>query len=282
MKFGVSTWLWVSPFNDRSIYLLEKVKLMGYDIIEIPIEDPKDIDTVKINRIKKELGIDITVCGAFGPGRDLVNDDPMVVKNSMEYIDQCLIIASELGCKFFAGPMYSEVGKARMLAPDQRILEWEKAISNLRKVCDMADEKGLDIAIEPLNRFESDLLNNAEDARRMINDISHHRAKICLDGFHMAIEEKNFIEALDIAGDDLIHVQVSENYRGIPGTGTTNWSDFKLGLEKINYQGDLIIESFTPDNKSLAEAVSIWKPFADTQDQFAIEGLNFLKNLFSS
>ena len=53
MKFGVSTWLWVSPFNDRSIYLLEKVKLMGYDIIEIPIEDPKDIDTVKINRIKK-------------------------------------------------------------------------------------------------------------------------------------------------------------------------------------------------------------------------------------
>ena len=79
MKFGVSTWLWVSPFNDRSIYLLEKVKLMGYDIIEIPIEDPKDIDTVKINRIKKELGIDITVCGAFGPGRALVNDDPMVV-----------------------------------------------------------------------------------------------------------------------------------------------------------------------------------------------------------
>ena len=98
----------------------------------------------------------------------------------------------------------------------------------------MADDKGLDIAIEPLNRFESDLVNTAMDVKKLIKDINHPRAKICLDGFHMAIEEQNMLQAIITAGEDLIHVQVSENYRGTPGTGTTNWNDIKMGLEQIN------------------------------------------------
>ena len=281
MKIGVSTWLWTSPFNNDSLYLFKKIKDMGFDVIEIPIEDPRDIDISKINELKKKFGLSVTVCGAFGPGRDLTNDDPDIIKNCLNYIQDCLKISSELGCTYFAGPMYSEVGKARMLLPDQRKIEWDRAVSNLNKVCKMADEKGLDIAIEPLNRFETDLINNAEDVKKLIYDISHRRAKICLDGFHMAIEEKNLIDAFSVAGDDLIHVQVSENYRGIPGTGTTNWTDFKLGLEKINYKGNIVIESFTPNNKSLAEAVSIWKPLAESQDSFARNGLKFLKKVFT-
>ena len=281
MKIGVSTWLWTSPFNNDSLYLFKKIKDMGFDVIEIPIEDPRDIDISRINELKKMFGLSVTVCGAFGPGRDLTNDDPDIIKNCLNYIQDCLEISSELGCTYFAGPMYSEVGKARMVLPDQRKLEWDRAVSNLSKVCKMADEKGLDIAVEPLNRFETDLINNAEDVKKLIYDISHHRAKICLDGFHMSIEEKNLIDAFSVAGDDLIHVQVSENYRGIPGTGTTNWTDFKLGLEKINYKGNIVIESFTPNNKSLAEAVSIWKPLAESQDSFARNGLKFLKKVFT-
>ena len=116
--------------------------------------------------------------------------------------------------------------------------------------------------------------------KKLIKDINHPRAKICLDGFHMAIEEQNILQAIITAGEDLIHVQVSENYRGTPGTGTTNWNDIKMGLQQINYQGNIVIESFTPDNKNLAEAVCIWKPLAESQDKFAQNGLKFLKNLF--
>ena len=94
------------------------------------------------------------------------------------------------------------------------------------------------------------------------------------------IEEQNMLQAIITAGEDLIHVQVSENYRGTPGTGTTNWNDIKMGLQQINYQGNIVIESFTPDNKNLAEAVCIWKPLAESQDKFAQDGLKFLKNLF--
>jgi D-psicose/D-tagatose/L-ribulose 3-epimerase len=133
------------------------------------------------------------------------------------------------------------------------------------------------IALEPLNRFESDLVNNVNDVNRMIDDIGKPNAKIMLDGFHMNIEENDLEQAVVSAGDRLIHVQVSENYRGTPGTGQTRWEALRKGLERIKYNGAVTIESFTTDNKELAGAVCFWRPMAETQDGFAREGLRFLK-----
>jgi D-psicose/D-tagatose/L-ribulose 3-epimerase len=138
-------------------------------------------------------------------------------------------------------------------------------------------ERGLFIALEPLNRFESDLINTAEDVVRLVNDIDHPAAKIALDGFHMNIEEPDVEAAIKAAGENLIHIQVSENYRGTPGTGQTCWEAYKRGLEAIGYTGTVAIESFTPQIKELAGAVCIWKPLAESQDKFASEGLLFLK-----
>ncbi len=101
------------------------------------------------------------------------------------------------------------------------------------KVCQMAEAQGLEIALEPLNRFETDLINTAEDLMRLIRDINHPAAKVLLDAFHMNIEEPDIEKAILSAGDKLIHVQVSENYRGTPGTGQTRWDAYKRGLEKI-------------------------------------------------
>jgi D-psicose/D-tagatose/L-ribulose 3-epimerase len=137
----------------------------------------------------------------------------------------------------------------------------------------------LTIALEPLNRFESDLVNTAEDVMRLIADINHPAAKVMLDGFHMSIEERNVEQAITTVGDKLIHLQVSENYRGIPGTGQTPWQSLRNGLEKIGYKGAVSIESFTPDIKELAGAVCIWKNLADNQDHFAKEGYKFLNEL---
>lgn len=173
--------------------------------------------------------------------------------------------------------MYSAVGKARMVSPEQRKIEWDRAVKNVRKVCNMADSRGLKIALEPLNRFESDLINTVDDLLRFINDINHPAAAIMLDGFHMNIEERDVATAIIKAGDRLVHMQVSENYRGTPGTGQTRWDQYRSGLEKINYKGTVTIESFTPDNKELAGAVCFWHPMADSQDKFAEEGLRFLK-----
>ncbi|MEQ8471502.1 MAG: sugar phosphate isomerase/epimerase family protein [Marinoscillum sp.] len=277
VKFGVSTWLWTSPFSTETIDLLPKIKDMGYDLVEIPVEDPGIIDTRKVKKALDDLNLGCTVCGAFGPGRDLTNDDPAIVKQGLEYIDGCLEIATDLGASFFAGPMYSAVGKARLVSAEQKKIEWGRAVENLSKVCESATAKGLDLAIEPLNRFETDLIHRAEDVMSLISDINHPNAKVLLDGFHMNIEEPSITEAIRTAGDKLIHVQVSENYRGTPGTGQTRWEDYMIGLKAINYQGAVTIESFTPNNQQLAEAVCIWKPLVPSQDGFASEGIQFLK-----
>lgn len=282
IKIGVSTWLWTSPFTTDTVALFPRIRSMGYEVVEIPVEYPDLIDPLTVKRALKENGLEAVVCGAFGPTRDLTNEDPNVHKHCFDYISKCFKLCHTWDSRFFAGPMYSSVGKARMAPPEQRKIEWDRAVTNLTRVCHLASDNGLTIALEPLNRFESDLVNTAEDVMRLVKDINHPAAKVMLDGFHMSIEEKDLAGAVATAGKHLIHVQVSENYRGIPGTGQTNWQSLKSGLEQIGYQGAVSIESFTPEIKELAGAVCIWKNLADSQDTFGQQGFDFLNKLLRS
>ena len=277
VKLGVSTWLWTSPFRTAEApALFRKIAEMGYGAVEIAVEAPHLIDTHAIKAALAANRLEVIICGAFGPTRDLTSDDEALQRSGMAYIDECLDIAEALGARFFAGPMYSAVGKARMVPPEQRAIEWNRAVTNLRTVCEKAAAKGLEIALEPLNRFESDLINNVDDVVRLIEDISHPAAKICLDMFHMNIEEPNPEAAIRKAGDRLVHMQVSENYRGTPGTGNASWDAYYRGLVAIDYAGVVSIESFTPENKELAGAVCIWRNLAQDQDTFARDGHGFL------
>lgn len=281
IKFGVSTWLWTSPFVTDTVSLFPRIKSMGYDAVEIPVEYPEKIDAKKVKAALEQNELEAIVCGAFGPTRDLTNDDIGVQENGIDYIVQCLDLCNAWDAKFLAGPMYSAVGKARMVPQEQRQREWDRAVSNLHRVCKLAKERELEVALEPLNRFESDMINTADDVLRLVNDINHPAAKVMLDSFHMSIEERNIELAITAAGGRLIHLQVSENYRGTPGTGQTPWDSLKQGLTNINYKGVVSIESFTPEIKELAGAVCIWKNLAASQDGFAQEGLTFLKKLMN-
>lgn len=280
IQFGVSTWVWTSPFTTETIALFPKIKNMGFKVVEIPVEDPDLIDGRQVKKALNEHGLEAVVCGAFGPGRDLTHEDPAVHRQCFDYLDKLMNFCKLWETGFIAGPMYSAVGKARMVSPDQKKTEWERAVTNLRNVARKAGDKGLELAIEPLNRFESDLINTTADALRLVRDIDHPAAKIMVDGFHMSIEERSLEQAIRLAGDKLVHVQTSENYRGTPGTGQTDWDSFRKGLQAVGYQGAVSIESFTPDNQELADAVCIWKPFADDQDRLASDGLAFLQQTF--
>jgi len=278
IKLGVSTWLFTSPFQTSdAAKLFAKIRVMGYDKVEIAVEDPSLVDAVELNKQLQANGLQPLICGAFGNSRDLTNEDPAIQKTGLDYIETCLELSASVGAPFLAGPMYAAVGKARMVPADQRKKEWERAVTNLQKVCAMAASRGLEIALEPLNRFESDLINRTEDVLKLIEDINHPVAKIGLDMFHMNIEEPDPKQAIIAAGSKLIHLQVAENYRGTPGTGSAPWKAYYEGLEAIGYRGTVCIESFTPENKELAGAVCIWRNLATSQDAFAQEGIQFLE-----
>jgi D-psicose/D-tagatose/L-ribulose 3-epimerase len=281
MQFGASTFIWVSPFSNKTLGLVKKVREMGFDIIEICIEDPATIDVSRINEALKENDLKATICGAFGPDRDASSDDRNIRANAVKYLEACIDAARGLGAPFVAGPMYSAVGKTRLLSPDERAKQWSLAVETLKPVADYAGQRGVQLAIEPLNRFETDFINTVEQGLDLVGRVGATNVGLLVDTFHMNIEEKDIPAAIRKAGSKVFHFHSCENDRGTPGAGHVEWKEVVSALREINYQGPVVIEAFTTEITEIARAVSLWRPLAPSQDSLAQEGLRFLQKIFN-
>src|SRR5687768_2863824 len=131
MKFGVSTFIWVSPFSSEDFDLIGEVKGMGYDILEVAVEDKDLIDWDKLKDMAAEADLKLLISGAFGADRDISSDDPAVRKQGFRYISDCLYIAEKVGSPVFTGPVYSAVGKTRLVSDDQRKRERDWCVESL-------------------------------------------------------------------------------------------------------------------------------------------------------
>ncbi len=281
IRFGVSTFVWVSPFSTAHFDLLYKVAEMGYDILEVAVEDKEGIDWPRLKSLARETGLSLTISGAFGPNRDLSSDDAAIRKNAFDYIIDCLRIAEMMDSPIFTGPVYSAVGKTRIVPAERKQQERDWCIENLRVVGNIARECGVTVGVEPLNRFETDMINTAEQALSLVGEIDHPSVKISLDTFHNNIEEKSIPAAIRAVGNELLcHVQGNESDRGTPGTGNVDWPGIKTALTEIGYDGAVVIETFGAPSEELAKAASIWRPLANSPDELAHEGLAFYKSLF--
>jgi D-psicose/D-tagatose/L-ribulose 3-epimerase len=278
VRFGASTFIWTSPFGDDKLELLRRVAGLGFDILEVCIEDPSRVTAAAVAQAAADAGVDVLVCGAFGPGRDVSNENPTVREQAIEYLRTCIDLAAGVGSPVVAGPMYATTGVTRMLPDDERAEQWERAVEGLRTGADYAAQRGVTLAIEPLNRFETDLVNTVEQGVRLCRDIGGDNVGLLLDTFHMNIEEKDIGDAIRLAGPFVRHFHTCENDRGAPGTGHVEWDDVFGALDDIGYGGPAVIESFTPDNKEIARAVSLWRPLAADGDALASEGLAFLRS----
>lgn len=280
MKIGISSFVWVSPFATNHLDILVKAKDYGYDLVEIAVEDAGLIDLKKLKRHAQELGLSLSVSGAFGEERDISSMEKNYRNIGVDYIKTCVDIANYLESPIFGGPLYSAVGKTRIVSKEQKSLERQYCVDNLFEVTNYAKEKGVALALEPLNRFETDMINTMEQALELINEVNDPSLGILLDTFHSNIEEKNVAKTILQLGDRLIHVQGNENDRGIPGTGQVPWKDIKDALQAINYTGSIVLETFGSPSKELARAASIWRPLAKSSDILAKEGALFFKELF--
>src|SRR5690606_29744383 len=281
MQFGVSTFVWVSPFDTAAFDLAYKVRDMGYDILEVAVEQQELIDWGKLRELVRETGLNVTISGAFGAERDISSDDPRIREQGLRYITDCIRLAEKMESPVFCGPVYSAVGKTRIVSDEEKKRERDWCVENLRKAARVAAEAGVTIGLEPLNRFESDMVNTAQQAISIVREVSDPHLKIALDTFHCNIEEKSIPAAIRQVGDLLCHVQANESDRGTPGTGHLDWPGIKEALEDIGYQGALVVETFGAPSKELARAACIWRPLANSPDELALEGLRFYKQMFS-
>ncbi|MDI5977554.1 sugar phosphate isomerase/epimerase family protein [Amycolatopsis magusensis] len=275
---GVNTWVWTSPLDDAALAeLAPKVAAAGFDCIELPVENLGDWQPGAAARLLAEHGLSASVALVMPPGRELVAADDTTVKSTQDYLRAVADIAAEVGSPVIAGPAYSSVGRTWKMSEKDRADCLEQLRDNLSPVAEHARAAGVTVAVEPLNRYETSLLNTVAQTLEALTDLDG--CGVAIDVYHQNIEETDIPAAIRAATGRIAHVQVCANDRGTPGTDHLDWPGILAALADAGYTGPLCIESFTAHNASIATAASIWRPLAESQDALAADGLAFLREL---
>lgn len=276
MKLGIHAYAWCSQWNDNTLDLIDRVKSLELDFIEIPLMN-LEFNPVAVSRRLRDAELDVCTSTVLLEGTDLTSDEVDVRKRGVEYLKSCVEITSAIGATNLSGVIYSQHVKRATHRPTQSA--WEYAAEGLREVAVYAQQYGVQIGLEPVNRYESYLINTSEQARTLKDRIGEKNIKIHLDSYHMNMEEKSFYEATRLAGEDLIHFHLCENDRGIPGTGLVNWHDVFKALSEINYRGFAGLESFVDVTDNMNTWV--WRQLAPNGDTLVREGIKFIRDLMS-
>jgi D-psicose/D-tagatose/L-ribulose 3-epimerase len=282
MRFGINTFLFTSPFTTRSTKLFDKFKKWGFDTVEIAIEDAAHIDPKKVKAALEKSGLACgSACACLGPDRDLRGNEQQQ-KTALKYMTAVLDQMVVLDCPTLIGPVYSSVGRADAVPDRERKQQWRTVVKNLKTLCQYADDCGRKIAMEPLNRFETDFINTCDQALEMVAGVNSPALLLHLDTFHMNIEQKNQAAAIRKAGKKLGHFHACGSDRGTPGNDHIDWKSIAAALRDVGYDKDVVIESFTKDVKVIARAAAIWRQIEPTRDEIAVKGLKFLQGALSA
>jgi D-psicose/D-tagatose/L-ribulose 3-epimerase len=278
MKFGIHSLLFHETFLEKDLPLLDEVKRMGFDAVEIIPFDPDGFPAAKVRHAAADLGLTVNTGYGMPEEYNIISPDPVVRKRGVDFSMRLIDLSNEAGAVVFGGMVYSGWGylTGRMRTDD----EWRWGVENFRAIAEYAaSTSSLVLGIEPVNRFESHFINVARDAVRFIDEVGMENVKVHLDTFHMIREEDSFRAAVLEAGSKLGYVHACENQRGIPGTGLVPWGEFFTALRDVGYDGCITIESFDPEMPSIAKLCCMRRKFADSPEQLATQGLEFLRGV---
>ena len=278
MKIGISTWVWTSPATTEVLEaLIPHIASLGYDVVEIPVETIGQFDVSRVRAVAEASKVELSVCAVIVAGRDLLLANE--VKAGIAYLEWCIDAAQHLRSPVVVGPFYSAVGRCWLATADERERDLDALAPVLHQLGDYASARGVTLGVETLNRFETSFLNTTAQALELMTRVNHPAVGLCLDLFHLGIEEKDLGAALRAAAPHLVHLQVAENDRGTPGTGQLDWNEVARALRETAYEGRVVVETFSDRVETIARAAAIWRPLAHNSDTLASEGLRFLRTL---
>ena len=274
MKYGINLYLWADDMHDGLMPVLEKLKKMGYDGVEVPIFD---LDLAKWKLWAKrldDLGLERTANTVIAPEHNPLSADPKIRDAAYQHmrgvVDACAAVGSPILC----GPHQVALGVFTGKGATEE--EWKRSVDHLHRVAEYAAVQDVVLAEEVVNRFELYHVNTLDQGVRLVDEVGHPNCRIHLDTFHAHIEEKNTADAIRRAGSRIAHVHISENDRGVPGTGSVAWDATFGALGDIGYDGWLTVEAFGNFLPNLAAATKIWRPLFDSEEQLAADALAFL------
>ncbi|SMC44460.1 D-psicose/D-tagatose/L-ribulose 3-epimerase [Primorskyibacter flagellatus] len=271
--FGVHTSMWTMTWDragcERAV---TKAKSYGMDFLEIALLDPPSVDAAH-SRQMLEAAQMRAVCSLGLPQEVWASHNP---DGAVDFLTVALDKCAAIGAEALSGVVYGGIGERTGQPPTQA--ELDNVADAMTRAARHAKSLGLLFGIEPVNRYETHLINTGWQAVEMIERIGADNIFVHLDTYHMNIEEKGIAQGIIDARDHLRYIHLSESDRGTPGAGTIAWDEIYSALRAIGFKGGLAMESFINMPPALANGLSVWRPVASGETEVMENGLPFLRN----
>lgn len=279
MKFGISAFAWTARFQERHMPLLPWAREAGFDGFEIAMFDPADLPIAALRKGFADSGLECTVCAILPAGINPISPDAALRKRSVDHLIACVETSAEIGAHLIGGPLYAPIGYLPPHRPTSDEKTW--AIEAFQALGEHLDKHAMTISLEPVNRSETFFLRTAAEARALCDAIGNPRIGVTIDTFHASIEEKSLPLAVESLAAHLKHMHISENDRGIPGSGHVDFAGVVKALTKIGYEGYLTVEGFGYSPNETEGPGWLWAESDVTPEDVAVKGLAYLKGLLS-
>ena len=271
-RLGAHTFIWSAEWSaDAASRIMPIAAGAGLDVVEIPLLRPDEIDVETTVDLAREHGVAVT-CSLGLPQHATLPDHPAEAE---AFLKNALEVAARLDSRCLTGVTYGSIGKLTGAPPTED--EYETIARALKPVARHASSLGLELGLEPCNRYETHLVNQGRQGVELIERIGENNVFVHLDTYHMNIEEKGLAPAIAEIGRHCRYIHLSESDRGVPGTGNVDWDGVFSGLAEIGFDGDMVLESFMVMHPDIARALAVWRPVAASSEELVDKGFSFLR-----
>ncbi|SDR35034.1 D-tagatose 3-epimerase [Rhizobiales bacterium GAS113] len=279
---GVISMFYARPFGREHFPTLRRMKAAGADAIELLVPEQDELDLKEARAAIADAGLSVVLAARVNPTRDLASSSAEAHRAGIAYLESCVRSAEALGAGIVGGPLYGApmVFAGRAPTPcdaGERRRRIDAVVAGLVAAGRSAAQAGVRFAIEPLNRFETDIANTARHACQIATAVGSPAVGVMLDTFHMNMEESDLPRAIRDTGDRLFHFQANENHRGFLGSGHIDWPPIARALADIGYGGPIVLEPFRRDDEDAGVTLAQWRAPGRDEDKELAASIAYLK-----
>jgi D-psicose/D-tagatose/L-ribulose 3-epimerase len=280
---GLISMQYARPFTAEHFPLFSKMRSLGYDFVELLVPEPGELDLAQTRRALEAAGLGVVLAARVNIQRNLSSEDPAAQRDGIDYLKYAADCAAALGAAIVGGPLTGNplvfAGRApQPVTEEERIARKTRSVAGLQEAGDHAAGREVMLAVEPLNRFESDVLCTTQQAIELLDAVDHPAVQLMLDTFHMHMEEASIAEAVRLGGSRVVHFQANENHRGFPGTGATDWVEVFRALHDIGYNGPISLEPFRRNDDRFGVPFAQWRPPHEDESERLAASVEFVKS----
>jgi D-psicose/D-tagatose/L-ribulose 3-epimerase len=272
--------LWTDHVTEKHFPLLADLQKAGFDGVELPLFQGTEAHYQNVRKELDNLGLGCTTVTVLTPETSPISPDRAVRQSAVDRLRWAIEMTAMLEGDNLCGPFHSPLGVFSGTGPTAD--EQKRAVDVLHQAAEEAQKAGVMLAIEYLNRFECYFLTTAADTRRLVKEVNHPHFRCMYDTFHAHIEEKNQSAAIRQVADAMVHVHISENDRGTPGSGQVRWGEVFPALRQAGYDGWVVIEAFGRALPALAAATRVWRDLFASPEEVYTRGLRFIKEQWAA